>query len=144
MNIWDTVGISLPCQSCGNTYQVPLRDVLLSHTILHGGCPVAEETECPPVFQSSLFDRKDIEELQRAWNQLDQRARSDGRELVLMAAGGLDETQPTHLGKAVRTLGKPSRASARPHSRPDRLRHVSGKSPKEQRRQKFTSKPIRK
>ena len=78
MNILDTVGISLPCRSCGDNYRVPLRDVLLSHAILHDGCPVAEETECPPVFQSRLFERKDIEELQRAWNQLDQRARSDG------------------------------------------------------------------
>lgn len=112
MNILDTVGISLPCRSCGDNYRVPLRDVLLSHAILHDGCPVAEETECPPVFQSRLFERKDIEELQRAWNQLDQRARSDGGELVLMVAGALDETQPTHLGKAVRTLGKPSQAAA--------------------------------
>jgi hypothetical protein len=112
MNILDTVGISLTCRSCGDNYRVPLRDVLLSHAILHDGCPVAEETECPPVFQSRLFERKDIEELQRAWNQLDQRARSDGGELVLMAPGALDETQPTHLGKAVRTLGKPSQAAA--------------------------------
>jgi hypothetical protein len=111
MNILDTVGISLPCRSCGNNYRVPLRDVLLSHTILHEGCPVAEETECPPVFQSRLFERKDIEELQRAWNQLDQRARSDGGELVLMSAGALDQTQPAHLGKAVRTLGRPSQTS---------------------------------
>lgn len=117
MNILDTVGISLPCRSCGDNYRVPLRDVLLSHAILHDGCPVAEETECPPVFQSRLFERKDIEELQRAWNQLDQRARSDGGELVLMVAGALDETQPTHLGKAVRTLGKPSPGIGSDHIR---------------------------
>ena len=144
MNILDTVGISLTCRSCGDNYRVPLRDVLLSHTILHDGCPVAEETECPPVFQSRLFERKDIEELQRAWNQLDQRARSDGGELVLMVAGALDETQPTHLGKAVRTLGEPSQAAAPPPSRPERLRRVSENSPKEQRRQRFTSKHMQK
>ena len=94
MNILDTVGINLPCRSCGNIYQVPLRDVMLSHIVLHEGCPVVEETECPPVFQSRLFEHKDIEELQRAWNRLDQRARTDGGELVLMAAGQSDETWP--------------------------------------------------
>lgn len=110
MNILDTVGITLPCHSCGNTYQVPLRDVLLSHTILHEGCPVRQETECPPVFQSRLFERKDIEELQRTWNRLEQRARADGGELVLMAAEASNETQPTGRDQAVRSLGRPSHA----------------------------------
>lgn len=111
MNILDTVGISLPCQSCGNRYQVPLRDVLLSHTILHEGCPVHQETECPPVFQSRLFERKDIEELQRAWNQLEQRARADGGQLVLMAVDASEDTQLTGRGKAVPSSGRPSEAS---------------------------------
>lgn len=111
MNILDTVGISLPCHSCGNTYQVPLRDVLLSHTILHEGCPVRQETECPPAFQSRLFERKDIEELERTWNQLEQRARADGGELVLMAGEAAEETQPTGRGKAVPSLGRPSETS---------------------------------
>jgi len=111
MNILDTVGIRLPCQSCGGTYQVPLRDVLLSHTMLHESCPARQETECPPVFQSRLFERKDIEELQRAWNQLDQRARADGGQLVLMAADASEDTQPTGRGKALPSSGRPSEAS---------------------------------
>lgn len=108
MNILDNVGIILPCHSCGNDYQVPLRDVLLSHTILHEGCPVREETECPPVFQSRLFARKDIEELERAWNQLEQRARADGGELVLMAADASEETQPADRRNAGPSSGMPS------------------------------------
>jgi hypothetical protein len=111
MNVLDTVGIRLPCQSCGGTYQVPLRDVLLSHTMLHEGCPARQETECPPVFQSRLFERRDIEELQRTWNQLEQRARADGGELVFMAAGASDETQPTGRGKALPSSGRPSESS---------------------------------
>jgi hypothetical protein len=85
--------------------------VLLSHNILHEGCPVRQETECPPVFQSRLFARKDIEELERSWNQLEQRARTDGGELVLMAAGASNETQPAGRGQAVPSLGRPSHAS---------------------------------
>jgi len=134
MNILDTVGISLPCRSCGSTYQVPLRDVLLSHTILHDGCPASKETECPPVFQSRLFESKDIEELQHAWNQLEQRARADGGELVFMAAGPSSEMQPTDLGKAVASLRGQSQASvpiplASAHTR-ERVAKQSGKPKK--------------
>ena len=94
MNILDAVAISLPCHSCGGRYQVPLRDVLLSHTILHQGCPVSQETECPPVFQSRLFERGEVEELQRVWSRLENHARSDGGELVLLGASDLAEIQP--------------------------------------------------
>jgi hypothetical protein len=94
MNILDAVAISLPCRSCGDNYRVPLKDVLLSHRMLHQGCPVSQETECPPLFQSRLFERKDIEELQSAWSRLERRARSDGGDLVLLGTGDLAETQP--------------------------------------------------
>lgn len=94
MNILDVVAISLPCHSCGGNYQVPLKDVLLSHTMLHQGCPVSQETECPPIFQSRLFERGEVEELQRLWSRLENHARSDGGELVLLGARDLAETQP--------------------------------------------------
>lgn len=144
MNILDTVGISLPCRSCGNNYRVPLRDVLLSHTILHEGCRVTEETECPPVFQSRLFERKDIEELQRAWNRLDQQARSDGGELVLMAGETLDETQTTHLVKEVRPLGRPSRTSAPTTFASGEAQERAGKQAERTKKAKIHSKHIRK
>ena len=97
MNILDTVAISLPCRSCGDNYRVPLKDVLLSHRMLHQGCPVSQETECPPLFQSRLFERKDIEELQSAWSRLENRARSDGGELVLLGVRDLAEPHPAVL-----------------------------------------------
>ena len=97
MNILDTVAISLPCRSCGDNYRVPLKDVLLSHRMLHQGCPVSQETECPPLFQSRLFERKDIEELQSAWSRLETRARSDGGELVLLGVRDLAEPHPAVL-----------------------------------------------
>jgi hypothetical protein len=95
MNILDSVAIRLPCHWCGNSYQVPLRNVLLSHVMLHQGCPVSQETECPPVFQSRLFDPKNVEELQHAWNRLEQRALANGGELVLMVPAGSDSRQPS-------------------------------------------------
>jgi hypothetical protein len=45
MNILDAVAIRLPCRSCGDNYRVPLKDVLLSHRMLHQGCPVSQETD---------------------------------------------------------------------------------------------------
>ena len=78
MNILDAVSIRLACNACGRTYEVPLRDVLLSHTVVRCGCPVAQETECPPVFQVRLFDREPIEALSSAWERLASRALADG------------------------------------------------------------------
>jgi hypothetical protein len=54
MDILSLAAIQLQCFECGGSYLVPLRDILLSHKVLHDGCPVQAETECPPVFQSRL------------------------------------------------------------------------------------------
>ncbi len=84
MNILDHVAIRLSCNACGKSYEVPLRDVLLSHTLMRRGCPVAQETECPSPFQIRLFDREPIEALNSAWETLARRAHSDGGELVIL------------------------------------------------------------
>jgi quercetin dioxygenase-like cupin family protein len=86
MDILDVVSLRLPCNACGQTYEVPLSDVLLSHAAVRCGCPVAQETECPPVFQIRLFDREPIRALSSAWEELAKRARADGGELVISAA----------------------------------------------------------
>lgn len=141
MNILDSVGICLPCHSCGNDYQVPLRDVLLSHTILHEGCPVREATECPPVFQSRLFARKDIEELERAWNQLEQRARADGGELVLMAADASAQTQPADRRKAGPSSGMPSEVAGPTTRASGHPQEVVGKQSERTRKTKVRQPP---
>jgi len=99
MNILDAVSIRLPCNACGQTYEVPLRDVLLSHTVVRCGCPVIQETECPPVFQVRLFDREPIEALSSAWERLANRAHADGGDLVISAT----ESQPTANGVTLTT-----------------------------------------
>ncbi len=82
-NIVDHVFIRMPCNVCGQSYEVPLRDILLSHTLVRCGCPVHEETECPPIFQIRLFDREPIKSLSSAWEQLARRAASNGGQLVI-------------------------------------------------------------
>jgi hypothetical protein len=69
---------------------VPLSDVLLSHELLHQGCPVAQETECPPPFQARLAPRLEIEALDRAWRTIEDRARMDGGELVWVGSNPPD------------------------------------------------------
>ena len=91
MDIVDAVSIRMPCKACGQSYKVPLRDVLLSHTVVRCGCPVMQETECPPVFQIRLFDRAAIEDLISAWQRLASRAQADGGELVISPT----ESKPT-------------------------------------------------
>ncbi len=85
MDILDYVAIRLPCRRCGQKYDVPLRDVHISHAIMeHGGCPVAEDTECPPIAQIWLAEDDDVVALQRTWRRLQERAEKDSGELVLM------------------------------------------------------------
>ena len=83
IDILDHALIRMPCNACGQTYEVPLRDILLSHTVVRCGCPVREETECPPLFQIRLFDPEPITALSSAWQQLAQRANSNGGELIV-------------------------------------------------------------
>jgi hypothetical protein len=83
MDILSAVAIRLPCRQCGEPYMVPLRDILLSHQIMHEGCPVAPETECPPLFQARLASNWAIKTFEEAWRRLERRAKADGGELVM-------------------------------------------------------------
>jgi len=87
MDILASAAIQMPCSHCGQPYSVPLSDILLSHKIMHDGCPVTQETECPPVFQSRLATQSAIENLRRAWRRLEKKAQQDGGELVLLRPG---------------------------------------------------------
>ncbi len=87
MDILASAAIQMPCSHCGQPYSVPLSDILLSHKIMHDGCPVTQETECPPIFQSRLATQSAIENLRRAWRRLEKKAQEDGGELVLLRPG---------------------------------------------------------
>lgn len=85
MDILDIIGIRLPGATPDQFYEVPLRDILMSHDMLEQqGCVGAQETECPPIFQVFLANSDDIAQLQQAWQRLEERARKDGGELVLI------------------------------------------------------------
>jgi hypothetical protein len=100
MDILARAAIQMPCSHCGKPYSVPLSDILLSHKIMHDGCPVTQETECPPVFQSRLATQSAIENLRRAWRRLEKKAQQDGGELVLLRPG-LESNTPADKEEAV-------------------------------------------
>ncbi len=96
MDILDVLAIRLPCNVCGQTYQVPLSDVFLSHSVIHEGCPVPHESECPPLFQSRFFTGDALQRLQTAWRVLEESAKSSGGELIAsLVFGEADMTDPT-------------------------------------------------
>ncbi len=85
MDILDDAAIRFLCRTCDHYYEIPLRDILLSHEIVHCGCPVPQETECPPVYQVRICDNEIIERLQSAWREASHCAELAGGELVLIA-----------------------------------------------------------
>jgi hypothetical protein len=83
MDILEIVAIEIPCSACGERYEVTLKQVALSQQMLHEGCPVQVERECPPLFYSGLVGRELVQELQRVWARLEEKAREASGELKL-------------------------------------------------------------
>jgi hypothetical protein len=83
MNILEVLSVRIPCTACERFYEVPLTDILLSHQMLAQGCPVHDETECPPVFQIRLIPRDVLNDFVKAWQQLEESVHRDNGELAL-------------------------------------------------------------
>jgi len=86
MDILEMVAIEIPCTACGGRYEVTLKQVLLSQEMLHEGCPVQVESECPPLAYSGVVDQEVVEELQRIWARLEESAHGAGGEVKLRSA----------------------------------------------------------
>lgn len=83
MNIVEALSIRIPCTVCGQFYEVPLTDVLLSYRMLEQGCPVPDETECPPLFQTRLIPREVLHDFVKAWRRVEESVQRDNGELKL-------------------------------------------------------------
>ncbi len=113
MDILFVAAIRVPCSWCSDSYTVPLRGILLSHKIMHEGCPVAEETECPPVFQSRLASEWAVKALSQAWRRLERRAAADGDELVLIGRTNERSAETKNTAKRSKVVRRnPSRCRA--------------------------------
>jgi len=86
MDILEMVAIEIPCTACGGRYEVTLKQVLLSQEMLHEGCPVQVESECPPLAYSGVVDQEVVQELQRIWVRLEESAHGAGGEVKLRSA----------------------------------------------------------
>ena len=82
MNILEALSVRIPCTVCGEFYEVPLTDILLSYRMLEQGCPVSDETECPPLFQTRLIPREVLHDFVKAWQQLEKSVHRDNGDLV--------------------------------------------------------------
>ena len=87
MDILEAVAIAMPCNACSNQYELTLRQVVLSHQMLHEGCPVTDQRECPPLFWSHVVDEELARELQSIWSRLEDRVHKAGGELKLLGKG---------------------------------------------------------
>lgn len=83
MDILEAVTVTMPCSACSNQYELTLKQVVLSHQMLHEGCPVTDERECPPLFWSHLVDEELARDLQSIWSRLEDRVHKAGGELKL-------------------------------------------------------------
>lgn len=73
------IALSFPCPVCGERYDVTLGQILVSQADMAAGCHARGGDECPSMHFSSLVDRRDIEELDRALAKI---------ESAVTAAGG--------------------------------------------------------
>lgn len=85
VDILETVSIELSCVGSKGRYEVTLKQVLLSHEMLHDGCPVPPSftSECWPLYYADFATYDFIRELERIWLRLDEGARAVGGELLL-------------------------------------------------------------
>ena len=83
MHILEIVAIEIPCSACGGRYEVTLKQIALSQQMLHEGCPVQVVDECRLSLTRGPVDLELVQELQKIWVRLEERARGASGELKL-------------------------------------------------------------
>lgn len=85
-NLLEVLGLELPCPLCGHFYRLPLKSVAISQRMLHEGCPVSDERECPPIFYGPLVAPSLLHDLQSSCARLAVRARELGGRVVALSS----------------------------------------------------------
>lgn len=83
MDILDHVFLVAHCEGCKGSYEVSARVARSAETMLHEGCPVQNERNCPERYYASLIDPGAVDELARAWAHVEATARSRGSDVLL-------------------------------------------------------------
>ena len=84
-NLLEFLGLELPCPLCGHFYRLPLKSVAISKRMLHEGCPVSDERECPPILYGPLVAPSLLHDLQASWARLAVRAQELGGRVVTLS-----------------------------------------------------------
>jgi hypothetical protein len=63
LDILEAVAIEIPCSARGGRYDLTFKQVALSQEMMHEGCPVQVEDECPPLAYSGVVDQEVVQEL---------------------------------------------------------------------------------
>ena len=78
----DDLQLELPCPQCGQLYQLSLGVIASSQRLMHDGCPVTDERECPPEFYGPLLEPGLIGDLEVLLERLATAAQSLGGHVV--------------------------------------------------------------
>ena len=81
MDVLKSVAVELPCNQCGQRYQVTLGQILLSQDALGHDCLARGEMECEPLFEAGLLNQELIGAFVDAWKRLEAAAGASGGAL---------------------------------------------------------------
>ena len=83
LDLLQQLAVSVPCSTCGQHFNITLRDVLMSQDMLHEGCPVCHQTECLLLTYAALADEAALRDFEQSWSRLLHKVQAAGFELAV-------------------------------------------------------------
>jgi hypothetical protein len=85
-DLLDHVQVTVPCNSCDESYTVPVSVVRASQRVLSEGCTGTSSYECEASFYATLIDHDAIESLEHVWADFCRHATAHGAIAVAFDA----------------------------------------------------------
>lgn len=95
-DLLDHVQVTVPCNTCDESYTVPASVVRASQRVLAEGCSGTSGYECEASFYATLIDHDAIESLERVWADFCRSATTHGATDVAFDA---DQVVPGDLDR---------------------------------------------
>lgn len=87
LDLLDHLQVTVPCNTCNESYAVPASAVRESQRVLAEGCSGTSTYECEASFYATLIDHDAIESLERVWTDFCRSAASHGASNVTFDVG---------------------------------------------------------
>jgi hypothetical protein len=87
LDLLDHLHVTVPCNTCDESYTVSASAVRASQRVLAEGCSGTSTYECEASFYATLIDHDAIESLERVWADFCRSATSHGATDVAFDAG---------------------------------------------------------